>query len=404
MSPVPSFSPAFDDPRTLGWGGRRLFSVGAIVFICLLCLGALWMVFAMLYGAHSKEIIWWWACWLPLWMLGSGLFWWRHGVVHPPCVVCDAQGLTLYRRDRIVGQWRWQALQRVDALPARRLLVIMPHAGGRYLYGERRLSAADCTDIIRTAQAFMQGTAAAPPVPAVSRQWFKRNDTAYAAVSRLSLALMVICFIGYALVDGWRQSLQPKTPFDDEPAPYALLFVIVAVTVLLFLLYAIARLYRFYLTGQEVLLAALDGKGLTVHFPGSRSVHVPWAEMRDIRAVQRRTKHGTTEYLLWTDRLGNTREISADHLESFATAEEIVVAVNAVRHGMPLLPPGKNAQPGGIPRGAVAMFWTQCAGYGVIFCSLAKLLPLPEGVFIVLIVLLLVTQFFPQPFFGWLDR
>jgi len=75
MSHVSAFSPVFDDPRTLGWGGRRLFSGGAIVFICLLCLGALWMVFAMLYGAHSKEIIWWWACWLPLWALGSGLFW-----------------------------------------------------------------------------------------------------------------------------------------------------------------------------------------------------------------------------------------------------------------------------------------------------------------------------------------
>lgn len=404
MSPVPAFSPAFDDPRTLGWGGRRLFSGGAIVFICLLCLGALWMVFAMLYGAHSKEIIWWWACWLPLWTLGSGLFWWRHGVVHPPCVVCDAQGLTLYRRDRIVGQWRWQALQRVDALPARRLLVIMPHAGGRYLYGERRLSAADCTDIIRTAQAFMQGTAAAPPVPAVSRQWFKRNDTAYAAVRNLSSSLMLICIIAYMLFDGWQQAQKPKTPFDDEPAPYALLFVIVAVTVLLLLLYAIARLYRFYLTGQEVLLAALDGKGLTVHFPGSRSVHVPWAEMRDIRAVQRHTKHGTTEYLLWTDRLGNTREISADHLESFATAEEIVVAVNAVRHGMPLLPPGKNAQPGGIPRGAVAMFWTHAVVYSGLFILLGKRLPLPEEVFVVAVVLLGITDVFPRVFFGWLDR
>ena len=404
MSPVPAFSPAFDDPRTLGWGGRRLFSGGAIVFICLLCLGALWMVFAMLYGAHSKEIIWWWACWLPLWTLGSGLFWWRHGVVHPPCVVCDAQGLTLYRRDRIVGQWRWQALQRVDALPARRLLVIMPHAGGRYLYGERRLSAADCTDIIRTAQAFMQGTAAAPPAPAVSRQWFKRNDTAYAAVRNLSSSLMLICIIAYMLFDGWQQAQKPKTPFDDEPAPYALLFVIVAVVVVFFLLRQVVRHYRYYLAGQEVLLAAIDGNGLAVHFPDGRSVHVPWAEMRDIRAVQRHTKYGTTEYLLWTDRLGNTREISADHLESFATAEEIVVAVNAVRHGMPLLPPGKNAQPGGIPRGAVAMFWTHAVVYSGLFILLGKRLPLPEEVFVVAVVLLGITDVFPRVFFGWLDR
>ncbi|RKW17787.1 MAG: hypothetical protein D8H94_03485 [Cardiobacterium sp.] len=362
------------------------------------------MVFAMLYGAHSKEIIWWWACWLPLWTLGSGLFWWRHGVVHPPCVVCDAQGLTLYRRDRIVGQWRWQALQRVDALPARRLLVIMPHAGGRYLYGERRLSAADCTDIIRTAQTFMQGTAAAPPAPAVSRQWFKRNDTAYAAVRNLSSSLMLICIIAYMLFDGWQQAQKPKTPFDDEPAPYALLFVIVAVVVVFFLLRQVVRHYRYYLAGQEVLLAAIDGKGLTVHFPDGRSVHVPWAEMRDIRAVQRHTKHGTTEYLLWTDRLGNTREISADHLESFATAEEIVVAVNAVRHGMPLLPPGKNAQPGGIPRGAVAMFWTHAVVYSGLFILLGKRLPLPEEVFVVAVVLLGITDVFPRVFFGWLDR
>ena len=402
MPPSSAFSPAFDDPRTLGWGGRRLFSGGAVVFICLFCLGALWMAFAMLYGTYRKAIFWWW--WLPLWALGSGLFWWRHGVVHPPCVVCDAQGLTLYRRNRIVGQWRWQALQRVDALPARRLLVITPRAGGRYLYGERRLSAADCADIVRAAQAFMQETAAAPPAPAVSRQWFKRNDTAYAAVRNLSSSLMLICIIAYMLLDGWRQAQQPKTLFDDGPAPYALLFVIVAVAVLLFLLHQVVRHYRYYLAGQEVLLAAIDGKGLTVHFPGGRSVHVPWADIRDIRAVQRHTKHGTTEYLLWTDRLGNTREINVDHLGSFATAEAIVVAVNAVRHGMPLLPPGKDAQPGGIPRGAVAMFWTQCVGYAVLLCSLIKLLPLPEPGFVALLVLLLVMQFFPRLFFGRLDR
>ena len=280
----------------------------------------------------------------------------------------------------------------------------MPHAGGRYLYGERRLSAADCTDIIRTAQAFMQGTAAAPPVPAVSRQWFKRNDTAYAAVSNLSSSLMLICIIAYMLLDGWQQAQKPKTPFDDEPAPYALLFVIVAVVVVLFLLRQVVRHYRYYLAGQEVLLAAIDGNGLAVHFPDGRSVHVPWAEMRDIRAVQRHTKHGTTEYLLWTDRLGNTREINADHLESFATAEEIVVAVNAVRHGMPLLPPGKNAQPGGIPRGAVAMFWTHAVVYSGLFILLGKRLPLPEEVFVVAVVLLGITDVFPRVFFGWLDR
>ena len=90
--------------------------------------------------------------------------------------------------------------------------------------------------------------------------------------------------------------MQPKTPFDDEPAPYALLFVIVAVVVVLFLLRQVVRHYRYYLAGQEVLLAVIDGKGLTVHFPDGRSVHVPWAEMRDIRAVQRHTKHDTTEY------------------------------------------------------------------------------------------------------------
>ena len=80
------------------------------------------------------------------------------------------------------------------------------------------------------------------------------------------------------------------------------------------------------------------------------------------------------------------------------------MAVNAVRHGMPLLPPGKNAQPGGIPRGAMAMFWVQCLGYVVLFCGLIKLLPLSEPRFSVLMVLLFVTQFFPRPFFGWLDR
>lgn len=57
MPPTSSFTPDFDDPRTLGWGGRRQFSGSTIIFICLLALGVLWMAFAMLYGAHSKEII-----------------------------------------------------------------------------------------------------------------------------------------------------------------------------------------------------------------------------------------------------------------------------------------------------------------------------------------------------------
>ena len=75
-----------------------------------------------------------------------------------------------------VGQWRWQALQRVDALPARRLLVIMPHAGGRYLYGERRLSAADYADIARCAQHFLHPAQTSTPSTATTtllRCWYQ---------------------------------------------------------------------------------------------------------------------------------------------------------------------------------------------------------------------------------------
>ena len=39
MPPTSSFTPDFDDPRTLGWGGRRQFSGSTIIFICLLALG-----------------------------------------------------------------------------------------------------------------------------------------------------------------------------------------------------------------------------------------------------------------------------------------------------------------------------------------------------------------------------
>ena len=405
MPPTSSFTPDFDDPRTLGWGGRRQFSGSTIIFICLLALGVLWMAFAMLYGAHSKEIIWWWVCWLPLWAIGSGVFLWQYGMTHPPRVVCDVQGLTLYRRDRIVGQWHWQALQKVDFLTTQHLLAITPCAGHKCVYGDRHLSTADYADIVRAAQAFMQAPPVTPSLPGISRCWYKRSDTAYAAVSRISLVIAFTGILCYLLADGWKQSMKPKTLFDDEPAPYGLLLAIIAVIILLFLLHLIVRYYRYYLLGEAMLMAAIDGSGLTVYYPGGRSIRVPWADIRDIKAVQRHTQYGSTEYLLLTDRLGDTREINVEHLQDFAIAEEIVVAVNAVRHGMPLLPPGQNTRPGGIPRGAVVMFWMHVAVYGVLFLPfISGGIPLPEGTVFIVLILLAIMQAFPKVFFGWLDK
>ena len=121
--------------------------------------------------------------------------------------------------------------------------------------------------------------------------------------------------------------------------------------------------------------------------------------------MQRHTQYRSTEYLLPTDRLGDTREKNVEHLQDFAIAEEIVVAVNAVRHGMPLLPPGQNTQPGGIARGAVVMFWTHVAVYGVLFLPfISGGIPLPEGTVFIALILLAMTQAFPKVFFGWLDK
>ena len=122
QTPMPHFTPHFNDPRSRGWGGReyvhdfgRSSGYHRRFFFAWLGSSAL---FALPVTQMPLNVL---AAVLLLWLIS--VFCMLHDVCtkrrvgrkpYPPAVICDPQGLTLYNTGRsITQQWRWQALDSV---------------------------------------------------------------------------------------------------------------------------------------------------------------------------------------------------------------------------------------------------------------------------------------------------
>jgi len=89
-----------------------------------------------------------------------------NGTLPPPCVVCDPQGLTIYRASRIRYQWRWQDLKSVRRHGILKTLRIESQDGTVLDYRHKRLEREYDTyaQIERVAQDYLRGMAPSLPL------------------------------------------------------------------------------------------------------------------------------------------------------------------------------------------------------------------------------------------------
>ena len=171
QSTLAPFRPEFANPHTRGWGGTHLlewFATQAWVttgFVLLL------MLLHNYRGAPSILLDYCWL-WLPPYLyygisfVKGDIRFYYYGTLPPPCVVCDPQGLTIYRASRIRYQWRWQDLKSVRRHGILKTLRIESQDGTVLDYRHKRLEREYDTyaQIERVAQDYLRGMAPSLPL------------------------------------------------------------------------------------------------------------------------------------------------------------------------------------------------------------------------------------------------
>jgi hypothetical protein len=113
-----SFQPDFANPHTRGWGGTHIIEWFATQVWVATGFVLLLMLLYNYRGVPSILLDYCWL-WLPPYLyyglsfVKGDIRFHCYGTLPPPCLVCDPQGLTIYRASRIRYQWRWQDLKSV---------------------------------------------------------------------------------------------------------------------------------------------------------------------------------------------------------------------------------------------------------------------------------------------------
>lgn len=270
-------------------------------------------------------------------------------------IVCDPQGLTCCTRGQISQQWRWTELTRIVALDSQAALGIITRAGDKQRYRDRRLTAADYTDIARCAQHFLHPAQTSTPSTATTtllRCWYQDARSLSGAGSSLFGLFFLAALLTLWLLSEWLR--WRPIPLTETRALLHNVLTMLGFTVLCalvpLLLVAARRYYHYHFSPEPRIMAQIDAHGLSIHTPNGTSHHLLWTDIRHIRAVRKPV------HLLIEDRLGNTRRILACHLENFAIVADIAACATAVIHGSPL-PPPQTANTTPRSNGGKALLW-----------------------------------------------
>ena len=277
-----SFQPDFANPHTRGWGGTHIIEWFATQVWVATSFVLLLMLLHNYRGAPSILLDYCWL-WLPPYLyygisfVKGDIRFYYYGTLPPPCVVCDPQGLTIYRASRIRYQWRWQDLKSVRRHGILKTLRIESQDGAVLDYRHKRLECEYDTyaQIERAAQDYLRGIAPSLPPPAPPDLDYRCHRARLATGSFASLsygstfALLFLLFLG--------KSMNPWA--HGAPVPLLLqLFYYAAMTLITAaigaLLIFVARAYRAYFYPPEKkLLVHINCHG--IHFFVAKTASVP---------------------------------------------------------------------------------------------------------------------------------
>ena len=365
QTPMPHFTPYFNDPRSRGWGGReyvhdfgRSSGYHRRFFFAWLGSSAL---FALPVAQMPLNVL---AAVLLLWLIS--VFCMLHDVCtkrrvgrkpYPPAVICDPQGLTLYNTGRsITQQWRWQALDSVSVRDGG--LHISPRVAPSLTYHDYRFAEDSdiYSEIAAVATDCQRGRfVAAPSVPPVhvDHTWYEQQPSLlWTSSSNLLLPLLALAVCWPDI--GLRFDILENT-------------IVLAVFTGFVALFSLLNHYRnHYLHRGTCRQVTLNNRGLHVLETDSGttigdSFSLPWADIRSITVGREVNEEKPGHSLHITDRLGNRYKIDIHYLQDADdSGREIAAAVDAVIHNQPLPPLTPGNAP--VPRAAVTptirrFFW-----------------------------------------------
>lgn len=340
------FQPEFANPHTRGWGGTHIiewFATQAWVttgFVLLL------MLLHNYRGAPSILLDYCWL-WLPPYLYYSISFvkgdirFHCYSTLPPPCVVCDPQGLTIYRAKRIRYQWRWQQLKSVSRHGILKTLRIESQDGAVLDYRHKRLEREYDTyaQIERVAQDYLRGMAPSLPPQAPPGLDYRCHSARLATGHFASLscgspfAFLFLLFLG--------KNMNPWAYGAAVPLLLQL-FYVVAMTLIIAAIGAlvifIVRAYRAYFYPPEKkILVHINCHGI-YFFRGKNSKRtLYWQDLRAARAESIPSgKGGSAYYLAIHDRLDHEYWIYIGLPQAKQRSEEIAAIINAVLAEKPL--------------------------------------------------------------------